>query len=456
MGVLNVKIIKLHIERLHGHYNYDDIVFNPDVTFIYGLNGCGKTTVLNITEAIITGQIFKLFEYSFDNIKLEYAHKRDIAKIQEISIFFIKPDKLEVIYRGEKYIIENNVNAIGHLRGNDRNMLEKARCYFNEYPFLMEIKKIFNYVYLPLNRSSVVYDVDTEDEYFMMRHARSRRFGGYEPINEPAIKDSAMIRVESLIFESYNRINTLVSNISDRFRDDILKSLLDVNEQYNDSNDLLDQIVRQQHDVSNIKQTKSAYIKILNEFSLITQEEEEHYTRFFNTIINDIQKYKKELSITALLKIYEIIRLQKLVSLTAETEEMKAVERKPIEVFLKTMNDFINTSEEEKEIKIDAFGRVYFTTKYNKNPISIQYLSSGEKQLMTFFANLIFKVNSNTSGIFVVDEPELSLHLSWQKEFVEKTLGINKNIQLIFATHAPELIGKRRNKMFRLEKKYID
>lgn len=56
---------------------------------------------------------------------------------------------------------------------------------------------------------------------------------------------------------------------------------------------------------------------------------------------------------------------------------------------------------------------------------------------------------------FVVDEPEISLHLSWQKTFVEKALNINKNIQLIFATHSPELIGKYRNKTFRLVKEYI-
>ena len=99
-------------------------------------------------------------------------------------------------------------------------------------------------------------------------------------------------------------------------------------------------------------------------------------------------------------------------------------------------------------------GRIFFTTKYSDNPISIQNLSSGEKQLITFFANLIFNVKSNSSGIFVVDEPELSLHLSWQKIFVEKTLELNKNIQLIFATHAPEIIGRRRDKMFKLEKQY--
>lgn len=136
-------------------------------------------------------------------------------------------------------------------------------------------------------------------------------------------------------------------------------------------------------------------------------------------------------------------------------EKKKSIARKPIETFLTTMNDFICNSEDGKNIQIDSMGRIYFTTKYSKKPISIQYLSSGEKQLLTFFSNLIFNVKNNSSGIFVVDEPELSLHLSWQKNFVDKTLEINKNIQLVFATHAPEIVGKRRDRMYKLEKQYV-
>ena len=56
----------------------------------------------------------------------------------------------------------------------------------------------------------------------------------------------------------------------------------------------------------------------------------------------------------------------------------------------------------------------------------------------------------------MIDEPELSLHLYWQKIFVEKILDINKNVQLIFATHAPEIIGNNRNKAFKLKKKYVE
>lgn len=452
-----MKLIKLSVEKLYGHYSYDDIVFNQDVTFLYGMNGCGKTTILNITEAIITGQIFKLFNYEFDNIKLQYAPQKNIQNIKEILIKCIETDKLIINFDNNICEIENNSKDISDARVNDRNPIEKYRYFFRKYPMLINIKDLFNYVYLPLNRSSVIQDIENEDDYYMIRHMRNRRNGIYDIISEPDNKDLAMLRIENLIFDSCNRINKEVSDISDQFRNDILKSLLDLGNQSSDPTEILMQFIEQKKDISTIKQTKRAYINILKEFSLITQEEEDHYTYFFNNLVDSMNKAKNEdVVLPSLFKFNEIIRLKKLISLAERTEQKKSNVRKPIENFLSTMNEFINNSEEEKEIKIDAFGRVYFTTKYNKEPISIQYLSSGEKQLITFFSNLIFKVNNNMAGIFVVDEPELSLHLLWQRIFVEKTLEINKNIQLIFATHSPEIIGKNRRKMFRLEKKYID
>ena len=126
-----------------------------------------------------------------------------------------------------------------------------------------------------------------------------------------------------------------------------------------------------------------------------------------------------------------------------------------IEKFLATMNEFINTGEDPKELKIDSKGQVYFTTKYSEH-ISIQHLSSGEKQLLIIFANLLFKVKNNGSDFFIIDTPETSLHLSWQKILVEKMLETNNNIQLIFATHSPEIIGENRDKMIKLVKRCMD
>lgn len=454
MEVIKMKLIKLQIEKLYDHYNYENIIFNPDVTFIYGLNGCGKTTVLNITEAIITGQIFKLFEYPFKKIVLQYAPKNDMGSIQEISIDSNETN-LNVVFKQKQYDIESNLKIDIDSRRGERSNIEKARYYYNKYPFLLEIKKIFNYVYLPLNRSSNVHDFENEEDHYILRQIRNRQFYADDLLNEPNNKDIAMIQIENLINVSYNRINSNITRISDSFRNDILKSLLDVNTQYIDSENLIDEIFSQQANINSIRQTRNDYIKILKELSLIDKEEEDYYTEFFNSLFDDIQN-KEKISISSLLKFNEISRIKRLVALAKATEKQKSIERKPIELFLKTMNDFINTGEDKKKIEINPMGQVYFTTKHSETPINIQYLSSGEKQLITFFANLIFKVKSDTSGIFVVDEPELSLHLSWQNIFVKKTLEVNENIQLVFATHSPEIIGKYRKKMFVLEKEYVD
>lgn len=440
-----MKITKLIVKELYGYYDYD-VNFNSDVTFIYGLNGCGKTTILNITEAIITGQIYKLFEYKFKKIILEYSPKTAPENIQKISIAS-DGECLIIVFKNKEHILET-------INENREKMMdfEKTKYYFKKYTFLSEIKNVFNYVYLPLNRSSVVYDFDEENRYF---YHRNRTIFIDESFDDSTNKDLAMNQIEKLIENSYRNINSQISEINDKFRNNILKSLLDVNEQYTSSNDLFKEIIQEQANVSSIKQTKVAYIKILKDLSLINKDEEINFSEFFDSVCNDINKNRDRISATTLLKMNEVIKIKKIVSLAEETEKQKTTIRKPIEKFIQTMNDFITNDEEEKKIEINQMGHIYFTTKYNKTPISIQYLSSGEKQLLTFFANLIFKVDSKRSGIFVVDEPELSLHLSWQKIFVDKVLEIDKNIQLIFATHAPEIIGRRRNKMYRLDKKYV-
>lgn len=61
-GGMIMKLVGLTIHKLYDCFDYN-VKFNEDVTFLYGMNGCGKTTILNITEAIITGQLFKLFDY---------------------------------------------------------------------------------------------------------------------------------------------------------------------------------------------------------------------------------------------------------------------------------------------------------------------------------------------------------------------------------------------------------
>lgn len=100
-------------------------------------------------------------------------------------------------------------------------------------------------------------------------------------------------------------------------------------------------------------------------------------------------------------------------------------------------------------MKITNEGEVIFKTRGDN--LLLKDLSSGEKQIVITFASLIFGLKGDGTGIFIVDEPEASLHLEWQNKFVPAILKTNIKLQLIFATHSPELIGKYRKNAVRLK-----
>ena len=62
-----MKITRFQIKELHGIFNYD-VRLNEDLTFIYGENGSGKTTVLNMLDSVVSGEVYKLFNYRFEEV----------------------------------------------------------------------------------------------------------------------------------------------------------------------------------------------------------------------------------------------------------------------------------------------------------------------------------------------------------------------------------------------------
>ena len=65
-------------------------------------------------------------------------------------------------------------------------------------------------------------------------------------------------------------------------------------------------------------------------------------------------------------------------------------------------------------------------------------LSSGERNIIKELYSITFKVSSN--AIVLLDEPEISLHVSWQMNFINSIKGIlsgMKNVQILIATHSP-------------------
>ena len=62
---------------MHGVTDYSIRFFN-DLTFLYGTNGCGKTTILNILTSIVTGKLYYLVDYLFDSIYLVYVDEKEV------------------------------------------------------------------------------------------------------------------------------------------------------------------------------------------------------------------------------------------------------------------------------------------------------------------------------------------------------------------------------------------
>lgn len=65
-------------------------------------------------------------------------------------------------------------------------------------------------------------------------------------------------------------------------------------------------------------------------------------------------------------------------------------------------------------------------------------LSSGEKQMLVILLTVL--VEDNQPYVLFMDEPEVSLHIDWQKRLIDNIIQLNPNVQLILTTHSPAVI----------------
>ena len=73
-----------------------------------------------------------------------------------------------------------------------------------------------------------------------------------------------------------------------------------------------------------------------------------------------------------------------------------------------------------------------------KNQLTPYSLSSGEKQILVILLTVL--VQDNKPSILFMDEPEVSLHIDWQRKLSPYIRELNPNVQIIIATHSPGII----------------
>jgi energy-coupling factor transporter ATP-binding protein EcfA2 len=80
-------------------------------------------------------------------------------------------------------------------------------------------------------------------------------------------------------------------------------------------------------------------------------------------------------------------------------------------------------------------------------------LSSGEQQLLLLFCYVLTARDAPT--VFMIDEPEISLNIKWQRQLVQSLLNITEgaSIQFVFASHSMELLAQHRSRVVKLMNK---
>lgn len=95
------------------------------------------------------------------------------------------------------------------------------------------------------------------------------------------------------------------------------------------------------------------------------------------------------------------------------------------DLFTETGKKIVRT---ENEIRFTQVGETLFP--YN--------LSSGEKQILAILLTVL--VEDNLPYVLLMDEPEVSLHVEWQKRLIDLIMELNPNVQVILTTHSPAVI----------------
>ncbi len=95
------------------------------------------------------------------------------------------------------------------------------------------------------------------------------------------------------------------------------------------------------------------------------------------------------------------------------------------DLFAETGKKIVRT---ENEIRFSQIGEVLVPYQ----------LSSGEKQMLAILLTVL--VEDDRHYVLFMDEPEVSLHIEWQKRLIDLCLELNPNVQIILTTHSPAVI----------------
>lgn len=420
-------IESVKIRNLWGIKNIET-KFNSDVNIFIGSNGTSKTTFLNLIEASIVMDIQYLSSIDFESILivlLDVLGSKQQIKIQKDFkdipvIIYLLNDELPIEIPYSDYYRRGIIRYPNNIRETFNNLKKR-------------LDDLVNLSWLSVHRENVL-----NDEMERPRD-KSKNF-----VDERLDDLMRKLTVYQLQLESE------ASKVSEKFREEVFTLML-----FNEIYDVFDINKVEQIDPNKIrvelfKTFRDLGVSIPNIKDTINNHIEK-LTDSISQIEAVRSNEKTQLQVNDVLPLPLVSRTLSLINISKNNDEEKQRIFKPIKLYIDCLLKFII----DKEFKLDRESsgqlEVSLKEKLNKKDINLPLptLSSGEKQLIILLTEALLQ--KDETYLFIADEPELSLHISWQKQIIASIRDLNKNSQIIVATHSPEIAGRWNHKIINME-----
>ncbi|EMF8143826.1 AAA family ATPase [Serratia marcescens] len=391
--------------------------FNDDVNIIIGRNGTGKTTFMNILHSILSLDFDGINNNDFNSaeIKLKDGRKSKTIKINKIENETTPFSKIQYQLSSKKY----NLRV---MNTDDRRfpLHYRRRVQEESEELRSELEKLVALSSLSVYRLRNSDDLEVRDKY------------GTRFINPVDYKLSELMQE---LTKYQLELSQQARDIALELQKEVLASILYSKE------DIDDKAYNIDFDKEKEKQNLlSAYTQLNAIDYNIRRKINFHVDNIDNTISKLKQDKKKVIDIRS---IEALRKTQKIIKMSLTSKDKTSQVFAPIEQFLSILKEFVTDK------TFEFLGGELFI-KNSHGPIKQESLSSGEKQLLILFIETLLQ--REQQYIFITDEPELSLHIQWQRNIIPAIKKLNPNAQIIAATHSPEVASKYKESIFNMEK----
>lgn len=434
----------IKIEGLFGKYNYL-INFKDDISIWVSENGVGKTTILNIIVAILT---------SDKNILMDINFK-----------------KVTVSISGEKYEIDREQYFQVNSKDNKysrriENLLEEISMYLPR-SYSIKLRKDFEYKqYIDLDLiEELTYryfdnGIDLIKNKKFMYILQELKELQYEDLSRILYKIKDALEEDILFYPTYRRVEVGLDKVFLNRRDEYNRYELSPKYMGFGMNDVKNRISNVLNKMR--KDANTAYIEMnANIISELLKKNVREYLGEYKRI--DMHKVDVIIKRIGEERIDNIDSLKNFINNSAKGELMPNIEfllyylqklvkiydeQKPLDSKLRKFSDVCTKYLSGKKIVYDESLLTMNVYDFNNRKIDFEDLSSGEKQVISIFSKVYLDVV--TPCIFIIDEPEISLSIEWQKEFLKDIFDSQKIGLMIATTHSP-FIFKNEYRKFVIE-----